>query len=291
MRYYPKISIVTPVYNRHEYLEETILSVINQNYPNLEYIIIDGGSNDGTVDIIKKFESKLAYWISEPDGGMYFALQKGFVKATGEILAWINSDDKYIDKSLFAVAQIFSDLSEIEWIMGMPTLLNEEGICVKISQGRRWSESRFYAGDFRWIQQDSVFWKRSLWDRTGRVLDTSYKYAGDFELWCRFFQSTQLFTVSSSFSGFRSHGDQISIQYLKEYESETTEIIQKIKPPPGNALRYKIIKQIWELRNCFDIQGFLFTKYFPIILTWFVDKMHKCPPQIYYDVTEKKWKK
>lgn len=291
MSKYPKISIVTPCFNRADYLEETILSILNQNYPNLEYIIIDGGSIDGTVDLIKKYESHLSYWISEPDNGMYFALNKGFTKATGEIMTWINSDDKYIDKSLFAVAQIFSDLSDIEWIIGMPTLLNEEGICVKISQGRRWAESRFFAGDFRWIQQESVFWKRSLWDRAGSLLNTSFKYAADLELWCRFFQQSQLYTVSSSFSGFRSHGDQISIWHLKEYETETSEIIKTIKPKEGNISQYKIIKRIWELRNFIDRQGFLFTKYCAIMLTWFVDKMHKYPVQIYYDVTEKKWKK
>lgn len=107
---YPKITIVTPTFNRVHYLEDTILSVLNQNYPNLEYIIIDGGSTDGSIDIIKKYESYLAYWISEPDEGFYHAIQKGFNKSKGDIMAWLNSDDKYHPGALKIVSEVFSDL-------------------------------------------------------------------------------------------------------------------------------------------------------------------------------------
>ena len=94
---YPKISIVTPSFNHAQFLEETILSVISQNYPDLEYIIIDGGSTDGSVEIIKKYEQYLTYWISEPDNGQSDALNKGFTRATGDIYGWLNSDDLYKD--------------------------------------------------------------------------------------------------------------------------------------------------------------------------------------------------
>src|SRR6218665_2201901 len=100
---FPKISIVTPVFNRVEYLEQTILSVIDQGYPNLEYIVIDGGSTDGTLEIIKKYEDRIFYWTSEPDNGMYDAINKGFKKASGQIMAWINSDDLYHQPTLSTV--------------------------------------------------------------------------------------------------------------------------------------------------------------------------------------------
>ena len=97
---FPKITIVTPSFNQGQYLEETILSVINQNYPNLEYIIIDGGSSDNSVEIIKKYEKHLAYWVSESDEGVCYAIQKGFQKSTGDLMAWINSDDMFHKKSI-----------------------------------------------------------------------------------------------------------------------------------------------------------------------------------------------
>ncbi len=106
---YPKISIVTPNLNQGKFLEETILSVLDQKYPNLEYIIIDGGSTDNSIDIIKKYEKNLFYWTSEKDNGMYEAIQKGFEKATGDIMAWINSDDLYHRNVFFVVAEIFSN--------------------------------------------------------------------------------------------------------------------------------------------------------------------------------------
>lgn len=106
-KHWPKISIVTPSYNQGEFIEETILSIINQKYPNLEYIIIDGGSTDNTIDIIKKYESSLTYWVSEKDKGQSHAINKGFAKATGEILAYLNSDDCYFPNTLFEIANSY----------------------------------------------------------------------------------------------------------------------------------------------------------------------------------------
>ncbi len=110
---YPKISIITPCFNAVNYIEQTILSIIEQNYDNLEYIIIDGGSTDGTVDIIRKYEDKLAYWISEPDQGQSDAINKGIAKATGDIFNWINADDYLEADALTRVAEAFREKYQI----------------------------------------------------------------------------------------------------------------------------------------------------------------------------------
>ena len=124
---YPKISIVTPNYNCDKFLEETIKSIINQNYPNLEYIIIDGGSTDNSIEIIKKYDKYISYWISEEDSGMYEAIQKGFDKSTGDIMAWLNADDKYHPNALFTIAKIFTQNQKINWLTGINSFYNEQG--------------------------------------------------------------------------------------------------------------------------------------------------------------------
>ena len=124
---YPKISIVTPSFNQGEYLEETICSILGQNYPNLEYIIVDGGSTDNSVEIIKKYEHRLAWWCSEKDNGHGHALNKGLGKCTGDIMAWLNSDDKYFPWTLYTVAEIFNEYKYVMWIVGKNAWFDEKG--------------------------------------------------------------------------------------------------------------------------------------------------------------------
>ncbi len=278
MKIYPKISIVTPVYNRVQYLEQTILSVLSQNYPNLEYIIIDAGSTDGTVDIIKKYESQLAYWISEPDKGMYHAIQKGFDKSTGEIMAWLNSDDMYHLNSLWIIADIFSELNSVNWIIGIPSLYNEKGLCVKVFQPVKWSRKKILIGDFRWIQQESVFFRRTLWDKSGNSLNLSYKLAADFELWTRFFQYANLYTVNTVLSGFRLHGNQLSINQGSVYEKEVCSIYNQLKCKP------------FLLRKLFLVQKWL-PKRISFFFIPFWDRIYRLPKVIYYDFDKNQWQK
>jgi glycosyltransferase involved in cell wall biosynthesis len=140
---YPKISIITPSYNQGQFIEQTILSVIGQNYPNLEYIIIDGGSTDNSVEIIKKYEKYLAYWVSEKNEGHYHALQKGFEKSSGEIMGWVNSDDKLHTNSLFSLGQIFADFEQINWLQGFPNVIDENDRIVYVRSGTALTQSFF----------------------------------------------------------------------------------------------------------------------------------------------------
>jgi len=231
----PKISIVTPVFNGAKYLEDTILSVIQQGYPNLEYIIIDGGSTDGSVDIIKKYESHLAYWVSEPDTGLYHAVQKGFEKSTGDIMAWINSDDMYQKGAFSIVEEIFSCFPHISWLMGIPSFYDERGRTIAINDHKKWCKAEFYLGNYQWIQQESIFWRRSLWNQAGSFVNTSLKYAGDFELWLRFFRHAELYTLHALLAGFRmGRQNQLSIKHIDDYHLEAKRILEderQILPP------------------------------------------------------------
>jgi glycosyltransferase involved in cell wall biosynthesis len=223
---YPKISVVTPSFNQGEFLEATITSVTKQSYPNLEYIIIDGGSTDNSVDIIKKYSNELKYWISEPDNGLYDAVQKGFEKSTGEIMCWINSDDMLYPASLKIIADVFMQFPNVSWIQGTPTVFDEQGRTVFVKNTRRWSKYDYFAGDKEHIQQESTFWRRSLWESAGGFVNTKLKLAGDYELWSRFFEHAELFCVQTILGGFRVRiHNQLSVERMNEYNKEVSQVL------------------------------------------------------------------
>jgi glycosyltransferase involved in cell wall biosynthesis len=224
---WPKISLVTPVWNSAHYLEATIRSVLSQAYPNLEYIIVDGGSTDGSLAIVSKYESQLHAWISEPDRGMYDAINKGFSRSSGDLMGWISATDMLHAGSLFVVGSVFQTFPGVEWITGRPTGFSDEGMAVEVLKLRRWSRMPFLAGANRYIQQESTFWRRSLWDRAGSRVDDSRRNASDFELWVRFFRYAKLYSVDALIGGFRSHPDSLGLQNLAKCHHIHNEIIEK----------------------------------------------------------------
>lgn len=233
----PRITIVTPSFNQGKYLEDTILSVLGQGYPNLEYIIIDGGSVDESVGIIRKYEKQLAHWRSEKDAGLYDAVQKGFALSTGEIMAWINADDMYHAKSLFRVAEIFERFPQVNWLMGTNTFFDESGhpfLYDDLPYGQRWSLSRMHLFNGRFIQQESVFWRRDLWERAGGFIDQSHSLAADFELWLRFFRHEQLYTTSFMLGGFRFRKEnQKSFEQRGQYLAQVAALLVRDEKENG----------------------------------------------------------
>jgi len=224
----PTISIVTPSFNQGEFLEESIDSVLSQNYPYLEYVIMDGGSSDNSVEIIKKYEKYLTYWQSQPDGGQYNAIHEGFKRTSGSIMAWLNSDDKYHRDALFKVAALFNQVPGAEWITGYPTFWGKEGELTHIEQSLpTYCRKDFLEGRYNqpFLQQESTFWKRSLWNRAGGYLRTELDYAGDLELWIRFFRHALLYSVETFLGGYRNHGNQKAQLFMDRYVAEAEMIL------------------------------------------------------------------
>lgn len=244
MKSKPLISIVTPSFNQAQFLESTIESILSQNYSNLEYIIIDGGSTDGSVNIIKKYEKYLHFWCSEPDNGQYDAINKGFRYSTGEIMTWLNSDDMYLPWAFKTVADIMSTLPNIEWLTTFsPAGWDYQGFCSGFSSIPGYSLAAFLDGCYLpssskalgYIQQESTFWHRNLWDKSGGYLRTDINLASDFDLWSRFYIHADLYGTSSPLGGFRSQCNQRSRnieEYVREAELSLSTMRQSLKWKP-----------------------------------------------------------
>jgi glycosyltransferase involved in cell wall biosynthesis len=231
---YPKISVVTANYNGAKYLERTMQSVINQKYPEIEYIVIDGGSTDGSQKIIEKYEKHLAYWESRKDRGFAHAYNKGFAKSTGDILAYINSDDLYCPWAFEIVARCFSDIAALKWLTSLcPVLHSEECGFIDINVCQPYNRRLYYAGCYgrilQFVQQESTFWSRELWQKAGGYLDESLEFAIDAELWARFFQSAELYAVRTAIGGFRYRLDSKTGLNLNRYFDEMAGVLKRYK--------------------------------------------------------------
>lgn len=201
---YPKITVVTPSYNQAQYLEETILSVIGQHYPNLEYIIMDGGSTDNSVEVIKKYEKHLTYWVSEKDGGQGNAINKGFAKATGDILAWLNSDDLYLPGILHFVASNL-DTSKSELLLGN-CFHFREGLPDTWGSNVTREHATLDLLQRDYLIQPSTFWTRRAWLETG-PLDETLNFAFDWDWFIRAKNAGVHFKPDNKYlSLYRFHG-------------------------------------------------------------------------------------
>lgn len=180
----PKISIVTPSYNQGQFLEETILSVLQQGYPNLEYFIMDGGSTDGSLEIIQKYAPYLAYWESQPDHGQSHAINKGFKMATGELVAWLNSDDLYMPGVLFEVAKIWQEDQSMGFITGKTEFIEESGRGNKKLSGAKFNLLDSLLSSRNPVAQPSTFINRAILQKIA-YLDESLHLSMDWDLWLR----------------------------------------------------------------------------------------------------------
>ena len=212
---WPRISIVTPSYNQAAFLEETMMSVLSQGYPNLEYLVLDGGSTDGSIELIKKYQHLITYWRSGPDDGPYATVHEGFQRATGDLLAWLNSDDTYFPGCLSFVAGAFAAFPDMHWLSSSsPGLINRfgdrtHGQLTGISRGS-FAAGNHLPGAARrsigHIQQESTFFRKALYEAAGG-LRRDFKLAADFALWADFFYLHDVHVAPVLLAGFRSHGN------------------------------------------------------------------------------------
>ena len=222
---YPRITVVTPSFNQALFLEQTILSILSQNYPNLEYFVVDGGSTDGSVDIIRRHEPHITGWVSEPDAGYADALAKGFDRATGDILCWINAGDLYLGGALDTARQWLA--GDLDMIFGDDFYIDEGNRVLSYSRG--WVPNlrmaTLYGG---WTPlQDACFWRRGLYQSIGGI-DRSLRYAADYDLFLRMALAGRTSYVPVAFSAFRRHAGQKSISGSAAYEVLAQEVLARL---------------------------------------------------------------
>jgi glycosyltransferase involved in cell wall biosynthesis len=222
MKYYPKTSIITPSFNQGHYIEQTIISVLDQNYPNLEYIIIDGGSTDNTVDIIKKYEKHLKYWVSEPDRGQCHAINKGLKHCTGDIFNWLNSDDYYEPLALHKIVEAFMYDSSIQAVGGRErSFLSDTNETVEIYEGTKIDGDLYdliYQGI---IVQPATFWKLDVIRKLG-PLPESLHYTMDSYWWTKYLLLDgidQVNLIQDVLTNFRLHANSKSVSSQDKFES------------------------------------------------------------------------
>ncbi len=199
----PLVSIVTPSYNQARFLPATIESVLGQTYPNIEYIIIDGGSSDDSQQIIRRYAERLAYWVSEPDQGQTDAINKGFARANGQVLAWLNSDDTYQPNAVAEAVDYLKLHPQVGLVYGQAGYIDEHGRQIGQFPAAQTDYQRLRRG-YVHIPQQAAFWRADLWQQVG-PLDPSYYFAMDYDLWLRLARVSQIRYVPRLWANFRLH--------------------------------------------------------------------------------------
>lgn len=246
----PKISIVTVSYNQGQYLEQTIRSVLDQNYPNLEYIIIDGGSTDNSVDIIKKYESQLAYWVSEKDSGQSEAINKGRAKCTGDIFNWLCSDDYLEEGALLKIGEAFASELQPDIVYGNVREFNDEGTRDETKKGTRIEPTVYKSIVRTFITQPVTFWKRDMFNEIG--LDDRMHWFMDYEMWVKYlykYGQSKVLYIDSLLAHYRFHetsksqmeADYTQTKKSSKYKIDMNSIHNSVAHKIGYSKLYSIL--------------------------------------------------
>jgi GT2 family glycosyltransferase len=223
------VSIVTPSYNQAPFLEQTIQSVLEQDYPQIEYIVVDGGSTDNSVEVIQKYADRLAYWISEKDSGQAEAINKGFKRANGEIIAWLNSDDYYMQDTISAVVKCFEQNPDVVMVYGDMLAVDGDGQTINILKYKQLSLKDLLC--FQIIGQPSVFFRRSPFEKAG-WLDPTFHFMLDHHLWIRLAQQGRILYVPQVWSAARYHPAAKNRARAAEFGREAFRVLDWTKKQP-----------------------------------------------------------
>ncbi len=238
----PLVSIVTPSYNQGYFLEETILSVLSQDYPNLEYLIVDGGSTDDSAEVIQRYSNRLAWWVSEPDQGQTDAINKGFAHAQGEIFAWLNSDDTYLPGAISRAVNFLQANQHVAMVYADANLVDDHGAPIGRFPARQTDLNKLLRGSVHIPQQTTFFWSR-YWKQVG-PLDPTFQFAMDYDLWVRLAKLAPLAYTPQLWANFRLHGGGKSVAMDDRCYPEMLRVYQRER---DNALSW--LKLRWYARR------------------------------------------
>ncbi len=228
---YPSICLVTACYNHEKYIRQTIESVLNQQYPNLQYVVINDGSTDRSGEILQKYAKDLYYYEDWPGyrPSVTLALNRGFEKTNAEIMGWLNSKNILLPGCLRTIADIFSEHQAVEWVTGLATTLDGTGKLLNTRPLRK-NLYDYLSGDWSVIQQESTFWRRSLWQRTGGKLSNQKDLIlFDVELWSRFFGQAELYHLDTVLGAYRWTPNALSVRNRDKLKQIGGVIIQKMR--------------------------------------------------------------
>jgi len=230
--YMKLVSIITPSYNQARYLEITIQSVLAQDYPRIEYIVIDGASTDGSIEIIQKYETRLAYWISEKDKGQADAINKGIARAKGDIIAWLNSDDYYLPNTISSAVKVFDENPDVAMTYGDMLAVDEHGKTINILKYKQLSLEDLLC--FQIIGQPAVFFRREAYEKTGG-LDTTFHFLLDHHLWIRIAEQGKILHIPQTWATARYHAEAKNRAKAAEFGREAFDILAWAKSQPELA--------------------------------------------------------
>jgi glycosyltransferase involved in cell wall biosynthesis len=239
----PKVTIVTPSFNQASYLEQTMRSVLEQGYPNLEYIVVDGGSTDDSIDIIRRYEKQLTWWVSEPDHGQAEAINKGLDRATGEIVAWLNSDDTYLPGAIIGAVRSFESDPTLGLVYGDVLAVDATDHKLNTLRYQNWGLEGLLC--FRIIGQPAVFMRRRIQESAGR-LDETYHYLLDHQLWLRIANIAQTRYVPQLWASARFHPAAKNIAQAAGFGEDAYRIIAWMQSNPDFIPHFqRMNKHIW----------------------------------------------